>query len=1012
MKLIPLFILALASYLAFPSPAVSDYITYTQARTMNIRGISFQGIYAWYALADSEGAVREDTRDGSLKTFGVPEGLPDHTVNAVFADSKGMVWFGTDKGTSRYDGSSWTYYNIDTPYAAANTYDIKEDENGVLWFATQNGVRSFDGTKWGAFNTQLPGWITRHIAIGKNGVKWFGTEQGVTQFDGSNWTYPGSNEYVSALFEDSKGLLWILYHSGGTYLAVISDGIASRVPVNFGLSTDPASAIGETSAGTIWCGSGIEFHSFDGISWQTVPIASDSNINEAITCSAYDLNGSLWFGGYNNELYEIEKGTVTHNILGNGPIAQVMNDLAVDLKGIKWFGTNKGLSRFDGKRWKTYYERDGLAGNWVNVLAMSVPALWCGTNKGISRFDGVSWKNFGLADGLPDSWITSIAASRDGSTVWAGTSKGVSRYDGMSWKTFTKADGLPDSMVNKIFLDNMSGTVYAGTNHGAVKFDGSKWIPATPSPDSISAVLVDSKSRLWVGTNRGLLRFDGASWTLFNRGDGISNLQDNVVTALAEDSSGGIWAATSHGSVRFDGFTWTVDLRLDRANAIASDSNGDMWLLRGGLILRYTGPSGIPTGPLKGTWTLWSNRYGTGSFAFAGGAVWGANNGEGGGVVRINPSTHEIKVFTTADGLPANSVSPVLSGDGVTVWANASTSVPMGATTQWLIKWDGNAWQKGAPQYFSNPSFSKLFAADAEGGLWSFYQGIQSSFNSITRSDINGKPNSFRLYSGVFCQAIYISPRNTAWIADYGLLIVPYSAWYSGSNPSNLVNVTLPYPRKITIMVEDREGNLWCGGGSNAFGVARYDGANWKTFTIDDGLPSNNVNSLAAEPSGVIWAATNSGLARFDGKQWLAFNSNNSGLKDDYVRAVAVDPDSTIWFSGSYWIQSFVYGNSLSVAHSSSMPTPLSIDNVSPNPFNSSSLIRFFLPSSGKARLAVYDITGRKVRDLVSGSLIAGDHSVSWNGLDDSGRQVSSGVYFARLSFGKCSATRKMLFMK
>jgi hypothetical protein len=86
--------------------------------------------------------------------------------------------------------------------------------------------------------------------------------------------------------------------------------------------------------------------------------------------------------------------------------------------------------------------------------------------------------------------------------------------------------------------------------------------------------------------------------------------------------------------------------------------------------------------------------------------------------------------------------------------------------------------------------------------------------------------------------------------------------------------------------------------------------------------------------------------------------------------------------------------------------------NSYPNPFNPSTTIEFTLPAPGKANLVIYDIMGRKVRELVSGQLPAGSRSVLWDGHDDSGKLISSGVYFARLSMGKNTAVRKMLMMK
>ena len=83
-----------------------------------------------------------------------------------------------------------------------------------------------------------------------------------------------------------------------------------------------------------------------------------------------------------------------------------------------------------------------------------------------------------------------------------------------------------------------------------------------------------------------------------------------------------------------------------------------------------------------------------------------------------------------------------------------------------------------------------------------------------------------------------------------------------------------------------------------------------------------------------------------------------------------------------------------------------------PNPFNQQTTIRFSLPDATRARLEIFDILGQKVRTLVDGELPAGYHSVNWNGQDEAGQPVSSGVYLLRLQAGKLREVRRMLLLK
>lgn len=83
-----------------------------------------------------------------------------------------------------------------------------------------------------------------------------------------------------------------------------------------------------------------------------------------------------------------------------------------------------------------------------------------------------------------------------------------------------------------------------------------------------------------------------------------------------------------------------------------------------------------------------------------------------------------------------------------------------------------------------------------------------------------------------------------------------------------------------------------------------------------------------------------------------------------------------------------------------------------PNPFNPSTTIAFTLPSAGSARLSVYSLSGQKIRELASGEMTAGSHSVVWDGRDARGAQVSSGVYIVSLKHGSFTASKKITLVR
>ncbi|MBD3349497.1 MAG: T9SS type A sorting domain-containing protein [Candidatus Eisenbacteria bacterium] len=83
-----------------------------------------------------------------------------------------------------------------------------------------------------------------------------------------------------------------------------------------------------------------------------------------------------------------------------------------------------------------------------------------------------------------------------------------------------------------------------------------------------------------------------------------------------------------------------------------------------------------------------------------------------------------------------------------------------------------------------------------------------------------------------------------------------------------------------------------------------------------------------------------------------------------------------------------------------------------PNPFSPETRIAYELPQGGRAQVRIYSVNGRLVRTLLDAERPAGRHSIAWDALDDSGRSVSSGVYFYTLTAPGVEESRKMLLLR
>jgi hypothetical protein len=99
------------------------------------------------------------------------------------------------------------------------------------------------------------------------------------------------------------------------------------------------------------------------------------------------------------------------------------------------------------------------------------------------------------------------------------------------------------------------------------------------------------------------------------------------------------------------------------------------------------------------------------------------------------------------------------------------------------------------------------------------------------------------------------------------------------------------------------------------------------------------------------------------------------------------------------------------------VPKEFSLSQNYPNPFNPSTMIKYGLPVDSRVTVEIYNVIGQRIRTLISDNQTAGYHTAEWNGLNNDGQQLSSGIYFLRMSAKGANGTsfnevRKMMLMK
>jgi len=119
------------------------------------------------------------------------------------------------------------------------------------------------------------------------------------------------------------------------------------------------------------------------------------------------------------------------------------------------------------------------------------------------------------------------------------------------------------------------------------------------------------------------------------------------------------------------------------------------------------------------------------------------------------------------------------------------------------------------------------------------------------------------------------------------------------------------------------------------------------------------------------------------------------------------DPDGTIADMGAYY-----YDQLTDIDNTEFQIQRLTLNNY-PNPFNPTTIIEFSIQKEAKVDLVIFNIIGQKIKTLVHNEFIKGVHSTIWNGDDESGKLVSSGIYYYKLNInGKTKVVKKCLLLK
>lgn len=283
-------------------------------------------------------------------------------------------------------------------------------------------------------------------------------------------------------------------------------------------------------------------------------------------------------------------------------------------------------------------------------------------------------------------------------------------------------------------------------------------------------------------------------------------------------------------------------------------------------------------------------------------------------------------------------------------------------------------------------------------------------------------PHDFSQGGSAFLTAFAISPADT--LRRYAVTNTG-APWYTADagstwtrSPDNGPSYNYLYGTAIAPSPDDVD--LVYLGGSGYSGPAVYrsvdGGVSWKG--AGTGLPSTMVYELAFEGtgSGALYAATEAGPYRFDPtlEEWSYLGGSIAPLTTYWCVEPVVAAGVMRFGTYGRGIWDYDYTVATNVAAGEER-APASYDPALlnfPNPFNPTTTIHYRLERDGRHSLVIYDPAGRQVRQLSEGRAAAGEHQVVWDGRNDRGEPVGSGVYLARLESEDGAKSRRITLLR
>ncbi len=450
------------------------------------------------------------------------------------------VWLRSAQGVTVLRKGEQRTWRVDRELPGTRTESISADSRGVIWIGTNRGLVSIDTTS--KLVPQVVPMITNSVlstAEDRDGDRWIGTEAaGLTVLRRQPFrTIPAiADQAITAVTQTSDGAIWLATRENGLWQ--VRSGAVAHATVSAKLASQVVLALSPGTHGDLWVGTPDGLNHVEGAAVRTYSSANGLP-DDFIRSLLVDSDGTLW-AGTRRGLVHLEgvsgKVLATYTRregLGSDSVGALLRAGANDL----WIATFDGLSRLHDGRITNFTKTNGLSGNVVTSLAAGGSgSLWIGTRgDGLSRYSQGAFTKF-RQEGLPND-IYSILTDEQG-RLWLGTQHGVAQVSSamlegcggdahcvVGVSHYGYPDGLPSEDLSAsghpAAARASDGELWFATPKGVAIADPSQIQKTSVAPlvaierlvvDDVEMPLMDGKARIAPGHTRVSIEYAGLSF--------------------------------------------------------------------------------------------------------------------------------------------------------------------------------------------------------------------------------------------------------------------------------------------------------------------------------------------------------------------------------------------------------------------------------------------------------------------------------------------------------------------